>query len=379
MASRPERLLRRREDPVSASFLELFFDLAFVLALNQLATVLLADLTVAGALRTALLLAPIWWLWVTTTWTTDWYAPEAPVVRGLLVASTLGGLLMGVAVPAALGERAGLFVGPYLAINLGRSLFSMILLRGHPRRQRSTRIITWYAVSAPLWLAGLFVPAARVPLWVLALVVEYTAPTVGWTVPGLGRARPEELRLTGGHLSERLQQVFIISLGELVLTAGLAFTDSGTGAAHTAAFLLVFATAVLLGLLYVTPAGRALAPALDQADPTRLGADSAYLHLVMIGGVMTTAAGAELVIAHPDEAGAAFVIAAGPVVFLVGRLLLSTAINRRFSWVRLAGLSAVVVMGLATMNRPLIVVTAASTGILLVVATLDRTRTFAPG
>ncbi|WBB65543.1 hypothetical protein [Micromonospora sp. WMMD812] len=37
MASRSERLLRQRKDPERATFLELFFDLAFVLALSQLA------------------------------------------------------------------------------------------------------------------------------------------------------------------------------------------------------------------------------------------------------------------------------------------------------------------------------------------------------
>ncbi|MFF0149784.1 hypothetical protein [Micromonospora sp. NPDC005203] len=42
MASRPERLLRGDDAPLSASFLELFFDLAFVLALTKA-----SDLTAA--------------------------------------------------------------------------------------------------------------------------------------------------------------------------------------------------------------------------------------------------------------------------------------------------------------------------------------------
>ncbi|MFI5926598.1 low temperature requirement protein A [Micromonospora sp. NPDC051543] len=45
MASRPERLLRGSDASLSASFLELFFDLAFVLALSQTAQHLLGDLT----------------------------------------------------------------------------------------------------------------------------------------------------------------------------------------------------------------------------------------------------------------------------------------------------------------------------------------------
>ncbi|MEV1332739.1 low temperature requirement protein A [Micromonospora costi] len=379
MSTRSERVLRHREDPVSASFLELFFDLAFVFALSQLAAVLLADLSIVGVLRTALLLGATWWLWTTTAWMTDWYTPQAPVVRVLLVGATLGGLFMAVALPAALDGEAALFVGAYVSVNLVRSVFSSLALRGHPRRRRSLRILAWYAVSSVFWLAGVWLPAARVPLWAFALTVEYVGPGTGWPLPGLGRARREELHLTGGHLSERFQQVFVISLGELILTAGVTYHRSGTGAAHTVAFLLTFATAVLLGLLYVTPAGRSLGPALERADPTRLGAATGYLHLAMIAGVVATAAGAELIIAHPDEPGTAGVIVAGPALFLAGRLLLSAAIHRRLSWTRLAGLPAIVVAGLLTRDHPLLAAAAATTGVLLVVAVLDyRSEIFNP-
>ena len=37
------------DSPVRASFVELFFDLVFVLAVTQLSSVLIEDLTVAGA------------------------------------------------------------------------------------------------------------------------------------------------------------------------------------------------------------------------------------------------------------------------------------------------------------------------------------------
>ncbi|MEU5562873.1 low temperature requirement protein A [Micromonospora musae] len=379
MAGSRERLLRHREDPVSASFLELFFDLAFVFTLNQVAVVLLADLSVGGALRTALLLAGVWFLWVTTTWSADWYAPDSPVVRVVLVGSALGGLLMGVAVPAALEGRAALFVGAYLAVNMGRGLLGLVMLRGHPLGRRIARILCWFAVSGVLWLAGLFLPAARVPLWALALLVEYAGPAVGWPTLRLGRSRPGELRLSGAHFAERFQQVFIISLGELILSAGLAYAKSGTDVAQTSAFLLIFATAVLLGLLYVTLGGRRLAPAIERAESTRLGAASNLLHLVMIAGVVSTAVGAELAIGRPGEPGAVGVVVAGPALFLAGRLLLSAAIDRRFSLPTLLGLPVLVVVGLVAADLPLLVATAVTTAVIFAVAVLDRARVFAPG
>ncbi|MEV6373258.1 low temperature requirement protein A [Micromonospora musae] len=376
MASGQERLLRHREDPVSASFLELFFDLAFVLALSQLASLLLADLDVGGALRTALLLAALWLVWVTTTWFSDWFAPNAPIVRLILVGAALGSLLMGTAVPEALGDRALLFAGAFVALSVGRNVLTSTLLRGHPRHLRSLRILFWFCASGVPWLVGALVPVARVPLWLIAMMMDYLGPSLGWPTPGLGRSSRDELRLTGGHLSERFQQVFIISLGELILVAGLAYADTDLGPAQTAAFLLVFATAVLTGLLYVTPAGGYLGPAIDRADPSRLGPASAYLHLVMIGGVVATAVGAELAIAHPAEPGVVAVVVAGPALFLTGGLLLPAAINRRFSWPRLAALPALLVVGLLTSGHPLLVATAACAAILLLVAVLEWTAIF---
>ncbi|MCX5068605.1 low temperature requirement protein A [Micromonospora lupini] len=378
MASRPERLLRGNDAPLSASFLELFFDLAFVLSLSQLTEHLLHDLTLAGALHTALLLAGVWWIWVSTTWSADWYDPETPAIRAVLVAATLGSLLAGVATPQALRERGVLFAGAYVAVHLIRGVVTATMLRGHPRQRRALRILYWYSVTAVPWLAGAFLPQWRVPLWVLALAIDLSGPRLGWPTPRLGRARQQELHLAGAHFAERYQQIMIIALGELVLVAGLAYAGTHLDLAQTAAFLLVFVTAVLIGLLYVTPAGRHLGSAIEHADPARLGVITGYLHLVMIAGIVVTAVGAELSIAHPSGAGdtaAVAVILGGPTLFLVGRILFSVAIHRRLSWPRVSALF--VLAGAAgALRLPLLATSAVATGVVLVVAVLDQAALF---
>ncbi|MET8282636.1 low temperature requirement protein A [Micromonospora sp. NPDC005174] len=374
MASRPERLLRGSDASLSASFLELFFDLAFVLALSQTAQHLLHNFTLGGALRTALLLAAVWWIWVATTWTADWYDPETPVIRAVLIVAALGSLLAGVAAPQGLHGRAALFAGAYVGVHLVRGVVTVTMLRGHPRQRRALRILCWYSVTAVVWLAGVLLPAWRVALWVFALVIDLTGPRLGWPTPRLGRARRHELHLTGGHLAERYQQIMIIGLGELVLVAGLSYAGTGLDLAGTVAFLLVFATAVMIGLLYVTPAGQRLGPALDRADPSRLGVVTGDLHLVMIAGIVLTAVGAELSIAHPTEKGdtaSALVIMGGPALFLVGRILFSLTIHRRISWPRVAALF--VLGGVAVALRPpLLALSAVATVVVLAVVVLDR-------
>ncbi|MCZ7377452.1 low temperature requirement protein A [Micromonospora sp. WMMC250] len=374
MASRADRLLRGSDSPLSASFLELFFDLAFVLALSQLAEHLLHDLTVAGALRTALLLTGIWWIWVPTTWFADWYDPESPAVRWLLVASALGALLVGVAIPQALDGRGLLFAGAYVSVHIARGVVTTFALRGHPRQTRTLRILCWFSVSAVPWLAGGLLPDWRVPLWLLALALDLTGPRLGWPTPLMGRTRQQELHLAGGHFAERYQQIMIIALGELVLVAGLSYAGTDLHLRQTAAFLLVFATAVLIGLLYVTPAGQRLGPAIEHADPSRLGVVTGYVHLVMIAGLVVTSVGAELSIAHPARTGdltAVVVILSGPTLFLIGRILFSVAIHRRLSWPRVAALF-VLAAAAGLLRMPLLAVSAVATVVVLVVVVLDH-------
>ena len=98
-------LLRDRDgDEARVSPLELFFDLVFVFAVTQLSHRLLEHLTVVGALETLFLLLAVWWAWIYTTWFTNWFDPDRPAVRALLVTVMLVSLLMSVAIPDAFAE-----------------------------------------------------------------------------------------------------------------------------------------------------------------------------------------------------------------------------------------------------------------------------------
>ncbi|NWM35090.1 hypothetical protein GY658_26155, partial [Escherichia coli] len=51
---------------------ELFFDLVFVFAITQLSHTLLHHFTLVGAVQVTLLFLAVWWVWVYTTWVTNW-------------------------------------------------------------------------------------------------------------------------------------------------------------------------------------------------------------------------------------------------------------------------------------------------------------------
>lgn len=60
-------------------------------------------------------------------------------------------------------------------------------------------------------------PECRLILWVIAVLVDYAAPYVGFWLPRLGATPMATWPLRGLHLLERNQQVLIIALGESIL------------------------------------------------------------------------------------------------------------------------------------------------------------------
>ena len=58
------------------TYVELFFDLVFVFAITQLSHTLLEHLDAGGLLQTALLFLAVWWVWIYTSWATNWLDPE---------------------------------------------------------------------------------------------------------------------------------------------------------------------------------------------------------------------------------------------------------------------------------------------------------------
>src|SRR5215218_3386113 len=106
-----------------ATTLELFYDLVFVFAITQVSHLLLENLTWTGVGHASLALLVVWWAWNYTTWVTNELDPDSIVVRVLLIALMLASLLLAIAIPDAFGDRALLFAGSYVAIQVGRHVF----------------------------------------------------------------------------------------------------------------------------------------------------------------------------------------------------------------------------------------------------------------
>ena len=150
----------------------------------------------------------VWLVWSYTTWVTNWLDPELMAVRLLLVVLMLVSLAMSASLPRAF-EDLGLWVGGAYALQqIGRTVFMVIALRGHPLEANFQRILAWCVVSSAFALAGgLAHGHARALLWLGSVCVDLLGGVVGFDpgprpVPHLGldhRGRPFRRALPGVH------------------------------------------------------------------------------------------------------------------------------------------------------------------------------------
>jgi low temperature requirement protein LtrA len=248
----------------------------------------------------------------------------------------LGALVLAAVAPEAFGKQGPVFAGVYLAIQIGRGVFVVLVRPSNEIRRLYVRQLFWFGISAVPWIVGAITQgSARAALWTLAVVVDSMAKPLRWPAPRLGRASVWEFAISSRHLAERFRQFFIIALGELILVTGLAFSGAVVGADSGAALVVSFATTVLLWRIYIYRAGELLAEAIAAArDPVRVGLTQAYSHLIMVAGIVVTAVGQELVIAHPfghTRPAWTAAILGGPALFLAGRATFEYAVFARVS------------------------------------------------
>ena len=334
MKPRPH-LFRERaaHDHSPVTYIELFFDLVFVFAITQLSHRLLSHLTLGGALKTMLLFLPVWWVWIYTSWTTNWLDPERANVRLMLIAMMLGGLALSSAIPDAFGEAGLLFAASYVSMQLFRSLYMVWASRGvnEGRARNFIRISFYFLLSAPLWLGGAFTDSGwRALCWALAISIEYAGPMLFFRMPFLGRSTGGDWDISGGHMAERCALFIIIALGEAVLVTGATYAELAHDGPTMTAFVSSFIGSAAMWWIYFDIGAKRASSMISTADNAGFIARNAYtyLHMPIVAGVVVTAvADAKMLAAPAAASNFAYVLTAcgGPALFLFG--------NQMFKWV----------------------------------------------
>lgn len=322
-----------------------------------------------------MLFLSVWWVWIYTTWVLNMLDPET-MVRLMLFAMMIAGLFLSMALPDAFGHRGLIFAAAYVAMQVGRSLFMLVILWAQAvRRATYLRILTYFLLAAVFWIWGGLVEDhnLRLILWVTALAIEFLGPVVSFYLPGFGSDQASNWTVQGAHMAERCGLFVIICLGETLLVSGATFAKMEWDAAGLAAFLASIAVTGAMWWVYFHIGHRRGAHQIEHAENTGAIARQSftYFHIPIVAGIVLVAVGAERAIAHPGDvatlAESASVIG-GLALFLFGNGLFKWASAPNFPLSHIIGM---VLCALAFAVGPwisLLAQAAISAAILLVVA-----------
>lgn len=306
-----------------ASWLELFFDLSFVVAVAQASGQLEAFLA-AGDVRSGLaaylmIFAAIWQAWRTFTWFGNVFDTDDVPYRLLsfvIIAGSLG-LAAGIPPMAHLDFRVGVI--SYVVMRLAYvAQWIRVWRAGHPVwRPIAARIIVLTVINQAGWVGFLWVPIQwKFPVFLIWFGWDAATPRlVGWDARMGGHVH---------HIVERYGLFTIIVLGESIAAATLAASRAaGVPVDAAAALTLAVGGLVIVFSLWWTyfdfTTGRA--PGRERRAQYRW----AGLHYFVFASIAAVGAGLALAVdwlADPDHvklsaAGVALVVGAAVAIFLL--------------------------------------------------------------
>lgn len=299
--------------------LELFFDLVFVFAFTRVTAVVSHGSSWDGVVRGFVLLAVLWWAWVTYTWLMDSLNYERVTAeRVIILTATALIFIVALAVPNAFSGTAVIFGVTYFVV---RALHVALTLTtaGVDARHRFYRLVPGFLGGPALLLvAGFTDGLLQMALWIVGISIDFGV----LFVEGIAK-----FDLQAEHFIERYRDIVIIAFGESVLAMG--FTITGDGVTLTPRLILVaFLGIVLIAALawlyfdYVTIAAEDRFAATEGYERGILARNSyAYLHLPIVAGIIFVAVGLEEVVSYVTEPLALIPVASlygGCVLYLLG-------------------------------------------------------------
>ncbi|MDH6135669.1 low temperature requirement protein LtrA [Kitasatospora sp. MAA4] len=323
--------------------LELFFDLVFVFAITQIASVLAVHPDPQGLARVVVLLALTWWMYGGYAWLTNALDLDRTRPRLLLLGGMASFFVMSLAVPRAFEP------GPW-GVVLGLGYLSVVLVHTAGFLHTSGRV--GIARVGPLNLvsalmvvaAGLAPPGWRLTVLALAGLLQIVTPflvgTGGFTVGA-------------GHFVERHGLAVIILLGESIVEVGSAATRQSALVDVLPGALLALALTAAQWWLYFDREERDSEALLENAPAGRRSAIAlysfGYSYLVMILGIAVSAVGMQEAVDafdRPLEGLRWLLLPLGAGLYLLGLACFRRALAGPGSWpqLRLAGAAAMLLV-----------------------------------
>ena len=216
---RPPAVYTEADEIRHATWMELFFDLVFVVAIAELGRHLHDNLETIGLVNFAWVFLLIWWIWLAYNYYADMFDTEDAVSRlafvvvmflVIFLSQTVDGVFHGESLPFAVGLVAL------------RGILALLYMRERFEESEAGPFLTYWVGSEVLTtlilVVSLFVPApGRFGLWLAAFAINTGGVFVLYTVF-------EPVVVQVSHFPERLGLMTIVVLGEEILAIAFGTT-----------------------------------------------------------------------------------------------------------------------------------------------------------
>jgi low temperature requirement protein LtrA len=308
----PPRLRTAADDVEErrATWLELFFDLVFVVAITQLAHELVVDHSTAGFLRFAALFVPVYVAWQGYMAYADRFDTDDLAFRVAYFAAMLAIAAMAVLIDdVAQGDHSAGFAVAYVVL---RSIMLGLYWRAWRVVPEARPLIRFYgpgySIGVAIWLASLAVGTPlRYWMWGIALVLDLSLPPLS---PRMVRPR---VPTSGSHLPERWALFTMIVIGESIVAVAIGTSGTDWRLDSAAAAVLGFSAVAATWWLYFDRQANVV---LRSSTPVAL--IYSYAHLPLLMGLAAMSAGVSLLIERAGEDH----LGTGPSVAFLGGIVL---------------------------------------------------------
>jgi low temperature requirement protein LtrA len=289
----PPRLrLPGKGEKRSATWLELFFDLVFVISVAELVRRLGHHISVQAVGQFIALFIPVWWCWVGHTVYATRFDTDDIIHRLLTFTMMFAAAIMAKQVPTAFETGSRGFAGGYVLARLCL-LISYTRARLHvpEARKMTTLYLSGFGLGALFWLVSLLVSSPeRFVLWAIGMGIDFIIPWLG------RKSILQKAPLDTSHFPERFGLFTIIVLGETILAVVSGLSEAVWYWPSITAAILAFLLAVSIWYLYFSYIHKA-----DHEGKLGSGQPFIYGHLPLVLALAAVGAGVRDVIMQAHE------------------------------------------------------------------------------
>ncbi len=351
----PPRLRQEEceEEERRATWLELFFDLIFVVAIAQLAHNFKSDFSFLGFAKLALLFVPVWWCWIGATFYDTRFDNDGLVDRLITLWQMAIAATMAANIHHGLGSSSVGFALSYIAF---RGVLICQYLHAGYHVPQARQLTNWYAWgftgSIAFWLASIFVPLPwRFLFWGIGLIIDFATPlTAGKRVVSV----PPDM----AHTTERIGLFTIIVLGESIVAVVGGVADREWTPVSVAIALLGLSIAFSFWWMYFDTVDASPLQAMKRGQ-MKIALAWLYSHLPLTIGLTATGVGVEKMIhglTHDSASGEKFLfcLAVALCLLILSNLhwtsceLGQTKCKRILTFYRLGAAAFILVLALAS-------------------------------